>query len=359
MAGISVAARIAGDASVIVLESEERPGYHSTGRSAAIFILNYGKPALRTLNALAQPFLVAPDEIGEASLLSPRGELLIAAPDELEAFAAYLEGSSGLHRITAAEAVGLVPILRPERIADAAYEGEAQDIDVDRMLQGFARLLRRRGGKVVTKAPVNALSRQGGVWRVETPHGVFEAPVLINAAGGWADAVGALAGAAPLGLRPLRRSAALIPAPQGHDVTGWPMIASAGESWYAKPDAGKLMISPADEDPVDPRDVWPDDMVLAEGLARWEEAVTVPVTRVERSWAGMRTFAPDRVPVVGFDPSVEGLFWLAGQGGYGIQTAPALSQLAADLVLGRTPDLAPWLIDAVSPGREGLGGDAR
>lgn len=355
MAGVSAAARVAGDASVTVLESEERPGYHSTGRSAAIFILNYGKPALRALNALAQPFLVAPDEIGERSLLSPRGQLLIATADELEAFAAYLEGSSGLNRISVADAVAMVPILRPERIAEAAYEDEAQDIDVDRMLQGFARLLRRRGGKVVTKAPVNGLSRRDGIWCVETPQGTFEAPVLVNAAGGWADTVGALAGAAPRGLRPLRRSAALIPAPPGHDVTRWPMIASAGETWYAKPDAGKLMISPADEDPVDPHDVWPDDMVLAEGLARYEEAVTVPVTRVERSWAGMRTFAPDRVPVVGFDSAVEGFFWLAGQGGYGIQTAPALSQLAADLILGRSPDLAPWLIEAVSPGREGLG----
>lgn len=354
MAGISVAARLAGDARVTVLESEERAGHHSTGRSAAVFILNYGGPVLRLLNAMAQPFLVKPDEIGEATLLSHRGELLLAAPGEEAAFAAYLEGATGLARITAREAGELVPILREDRIAEAAYEDDAWDIDVDRMLQGFARLLRRRGGSLVTSAPAQAIARDHGIWRVRTPKGAFEAPLLVNAAGGWADAVAALAGVAPRGLRPLRRSAALIPAPEGRDVGRWPLFASAGETWYAKPDAGRLMISPADEDPVDPHDVWPEDMVLAEGIARYEEAVTVPVTRVERSWAGMRTFAPDRVPVVGFDPAAEGFFWLAGQGGYGIQTAPALSQLAADLILDRAPAAAPALIGALSPARAAL-----
>ena len=355
MAGISAAARLAGQARVTVLEAEERPGYHSTGRSAAIFILNYGGPVLRALNSASQPFLAAPDEIEETSLLTPRGELLIAAPDELAAFDAYTKEAAGLTSITAREALSLVPILREERIAAAAHEEDAQDIDVDRMLQGFLRLLRRHGGNLVGNARVNAISRQSGVWIVETPGGSFAAPILVNAAGGWADAVAGLAGAEPKGLRPLRRSAAVIPAPDGHDVASWPMFGSAGETWYAKPDAGKLMVSPADQTPVEPHDVWPDDMTLAEGIARYEEAVTVPVTRLEHSWAGMRTFAPDGVPVVGFDARVEGFFWLAGQGGYGIQTAPALSMLAADLILGRNPSQAASLVDAIAPGRPALG----
>lgn len=354
MAGISLAARLAETARVTVLETEARPGHHATGRSAAIFILNYGGAVLRRLNAAAQPFLLDPAEIGEASLLTPRGELMICGPGEDAAYQAYLEGATGMERITAAEAVSMVPILRPERIEAAAYEPAAQDIDVDRMLQGFLRLLRRRGGDLVVGAGVTGMTREAGIWRVTTIAGEWRAPIVVNAAGGWAETVAMMAGARALGLRPLRRSAALIPAPPGHDVSHWPMIASAAENWYAKPDAGRLMISPADEDPVEPHDVWAEDMVLAEGLARFEEAVTIEVTRVEHSWAGMRTFAPDRVPVIGFDGAAEGFFWLAGQGGYGIQTAPSVSALAADLILGRSSGLTQSLAEAVSPRRDSL-----
>lgn len=355
MAGISLGARLAGAARVVVLEAEAQPGRHSTGRSAAIFILNYGGPVLRQLNAASLGFLSDPAEIGEASLLTRRGELLIAAPGEGAAFEDYLSGASGMTRIAVGDAVAMLPILRPERIEAAAFEPEALDIDVDRMLQGFLRLMRRRGGALVTGAAVTAIAADAGGWVVTTAGGDWRAPVVVNAAGGWADPVAAMAGARPRGLVPLRRSAALIPPPAGHDVGGWPMVANAAERWYAKPDAGKLMISPADEDPVEPHDVWAEDMVLAEGLARFEEAVTMEVTRVEHSWAGMRTFAPDRTPVVGFDAEVPGLFWLAGQGGYGIQTAPALSQLAADLLLGREGGLAATLGPALSPGRAALG----
>ncbi|MRX49867.1 FAD-dependent oxidoreductase [Paracoccus sp. S-4012] len=356
MAGISLAARLSATARVVVLEAEDQPGHHSTGRSAAIFILNYGGPVLRRLNAAAQPFLAAPDEIGEASLLTRRGELLLCAPGEAEAFEHYLADATGMERIDAAEALRLVPILQRERIAAAAWEPEAHDIDVDRMLQGFLRLLRRQGGELRTGAAVQDLARDAAGWRVATAAGAFRAPVVVNAAGGWADQIAVLAGVPSKGLIPLRRSAALIPAPEGHEIDRWPMFANAAETWYAKPDAGKLMVSPADEDPVTPHDVWPEDMVLAEGIARFEEAVTMEVTRVEHRWAGMRTFAPDRVPVVGFDAAAPGFFWLAGQGGYGIQTAPALSALAADLILGRDSALIRDLGAALSPARPGLGG---
>lgn len=352
MAGISAAARLSDSARVVVLEAEDAAGRHSTGRSAAIFIPNYGGgPVMRRMNALSLAFFRDPAEIGETGLLTPRGELLIAAEDELGAFAAYLDGATGMEEITPEEAVSRVPILRRDRIAAAAWEPEAEDIDVDRMLQGFIRLLKRSGGQVVTSVPARAIARKDGVWQVETPQGSFAAPVLVNATGGWADIIADMAGVPQKGLVPHRRSAALLPMPEGHDMTHWPMFGSAAETWYAKPDAGRLMVSPADQDPVTAHDVFPDDMVLAEGLARYEAAVTVPVTRVLHRWAGMRTFAPDRVPMVGFDPAAEGFFWLAGQGGSGIQTAPAMSRFAADLILGRSPELSDDAVAALSPGR--------
>lgn len=351
IAGIGAAAEMAGAARVIVLEAEHAIGRHSTGRSAAIFIRNYGNATLRALNAAAAPVFDSPGEIAEESLLSPRGEMLLAAEDELAALDDYLEGAEGMERLTPEEAAAIVPILRPGAIAAAAIEPDAQDIDVDRFLQGYARLLKRRGGRIATGAGVTAIARVGSTWRVETPAGAFAAPVLVNASGAWADDVARLAGLRPAGLRPCRRSAAILPAPEGHGIDRWPLFASVTDAWYAKPEAGKLMVSPADEDPVDPHDAWPEDMVLAEGLWRFEQAVTMKVTRVERSWAGLRSFVPDRTPVAGFAPDAEGFFWLAGQGGYGIQTAPALSRLAADLVQGHAPALAPEVVAALAPDR--------
>ncbi|MBN9671216.1 NAD(P)/FAD-dependent oxidoreductase [Roseibium aggregatum] len=351
IAGAGAAARLAPEAAVIVLEMEDALGRHSTGRSAAIYIRNYGNKALRAITAASEAVLVEPEGISEESLLSPRGEMLIARDDEVDALETYLKGSYGMERLTPDEAVALFPLLRRDGLAAAAIERDARDIDVDRLLQGFARLARRHGARFVTDAPAQSIARTDGVWRVETPKGTFEAPVLINAAGAWADVVAGLAKVLKVGLVPMRRSAAIVPPPKGVDVTGWPLVASASETWYAKPDAGKLMVSPADEDPVEPHDAWPDDMVLAEGLHRFEQAVTMEVTRVERSWAGLRSFVADRTPVVGFAPDTEGFFWLAGQGGYGVQTAPALSQLAADLCLSRAPDLADEVVQALNPSR--------
>ncbi|MGF1632144.1 MAG: NAD(P)/FAD-dependent oxidoreductase [Kiloniellaceae bacterium] len=354
MAGIGAAARVAPSAKVIVLEAEDQPGRHSTGRSAAIFIGNYGNDVIRAANAASQGELAdPPGDLAESSLLSPRGEMLIATAEEEERFEQHMAGATETEEISAEEAVRLFPILRRERIARACYDRTAEDIDVDRLLQGYLRLLRRNGGKLVTNARATAITRNNGAWQVTTPAGTFEAAMLVNAAGAWADATAQLAGLVPLGLTPLRRSAAILPAPEGHDVTRWPAVCSMSETWYAKPEAGKLMVSPADEDPVEPHDAWPDDMVLAEGLDRYEQAVTVPVTRVERSWAGLRTFAPDRTPVVGFDPAAEGFFWLAGQGGYGIQTAPALSRLAAALLQGDSGETVLPLaaVTALAPAR--------
>jgi len=351
IAGAGAAARLATHGSVTVLEMEDALGRHATGRSAAIYIRNYGNATLRALNAASEPVLETPDGISDHSLLTPRGEMLIATEDELDAFNAYLKGADGMEILTPDEAVALFPLLRKEGIAAAAIERDAKDIDVDRLLQGFARLAKKHGAEFIVRAPANSIQRTGSVWQVETPQGIFEAPVLINAAGAWADKVAGLAGVRKVSLVPMRRSAAIVPPPEGLDITSWPLVASASEAWYAKPDAGKFMVSPADEDPVEPHDAWADDMVLAEGLHRFEQAVTMDVTRVEHSWAGLRSFVPDRTPVVGFAPDADGFFWLAGQGGYGVQTAPALSQLVADLCLNRTPQLAADVVRALDPAR--------
>ena len=227
MAGISAATFLSEKARVTVLETERTPGYHATGRTAAIYIRNYGNATLRALNAAAHGFLVQPEGVSEASLLSPRGELMIAAEDELSTFDAYLAGAAGMERLTAEEAVELFPILRPELIAAAAIERDAMDIDVDRFLQGLMRLLRHRDGAIITEAPVGALTRKDGIWTAETPAGSFSAPVIINAAGAWADPVAELAGARPLSITLMRRSAALLPAPDGYTIDTWPLVASA------------------------------------------------------------------------------------------------------------------------------------
>lgn len=353
IAGVGLAAHLADRCRVVLLETEARPGYHASGRSAAIFLKNYGNPAIRALTAASETALVDPDPaLTDRPLLSPRGSLMIAAEHELAAFAAHMETATGVEEISPDEAVARFPLLRRETIVRAAYEDDARDMDADRLMQGWVRMIRRRGGRIADATEALRIERTGALWRVAGREVGFEAPVVVNAAGAWADMVAERAGLAPLGLRPLRRSAAIVRVPEGHDPRGWPEVGPASEDWYAKPDAGRLMVSPADEDPVDPHDAWADDMVLAEGLDRFEQAMTMPVTRIEGSWAGLRTFAPDRTPVAGYDPVAEGFFWLAGQGGYGIQTAPALSRLAAALVLGEAPEaaLVP-LVAALSPAR--------
>lgn len=351
IAGVSAAAFLSQTANVTVLEAESSPGYHSTGRSAAIYIRNYGNATLRALNGAAHGFLEQPEGVSDTSLLSRRGELIVANAEELDSLAAYCADAKGMETVPVAEALKMVPTLRPDYVVAAAYEASASDIDVDRFLQGLLRLLKQRGGGLVTDAGARRITRNDGVWQVETAAGTYSAPVLINAAGAWADEVAAMASAKAVGIQPMRRSAAILPAPDGHSVDTWPLFVSAAERWYAKPEAGKLMVSPADEIPVDPHDAFVDDMVLAEGLHRYEQAVTTPVTRVETSWAGLRSFAPDRTPVCGFDPACEGFFWLAGQGGYGVQTAPALARLTTQLCLGQTPDLNPATVGAVDPAR--------
>lgn len=345
--GMSVAARLAPEARVVVLEAEDGLGYHSTGRSAALFEQSYGLPTTRELNRASHAELAAFDGEG---VLSPRGLLLVGTAETAEAFRRDLR-EMAMEPVSPEQARRMVPILHPERVVACGHHAEAWDIDVDRLLQGHARRIRAHGGEIRLRAPVTGLLRRDGNWHVTAGGETLAARVLVNAAGAWADRVAALAGVRPIGLRALRRSMARLPAPGGHDLRGWPMLLGAGESWYAKPDAGKLLVSPAEEDPVEPHDCWAEDLVLAEGLARYEAAVTEPVTRVEARWAGLRSFVADRQLVIGFAADAPGFFWHAALGGYGIQTSPAASRLAADLICGRSPELGAALARALSPAR--------
>lgn len=347
IAGISAAARLSELGSVIVLEAEDGLAHHASSRSAALYEPRYGAPAVVGLSMASEAhFRSLP------GVLSPRGLLLVAKAEAREAFEADLAAME-FERISVEEARGIVPILNPEMVALAGYAGHAEDVDTDLLVQGFAREARGRGAQVVTKARVTGIAKTDAGWRVTSAAGEFSARVLVNAAGAWVDQVAEMAGVRPLGFTPYRRSMARIPAPGGLDVSRWPMIFGPGEDWYAKPDAGALIVSPAEEDLMEPHDAWADDMVLAEGLARYEEMVTEPVTRLLASWAGLRTFSPDRVLVIGPDAREPSFFWLAGQGGYGFQTCPAASRLAADLIGGRAPEIGAELVAALAPARFG------
>ncbi|MFN3576785.1 MAG: NAD(P)/FAD-dependent oxidoreductase [Tabrizicola sp.] len=347
IAGVSAAARLSELGQVIVLEAEDVLAHHASSRSAALYEPRYGAPAVVGLSMASEAhFRSLP------GVLSPRGLLLVGKADRAEAFEHDLR-EMDFDRISVDEAREIVPILNPETVAMAGYAAHAEDLDTDLLVQGFAREAKGRGARVLTKARVTAILRDGAGWRVSSTAGEVTGRMIVNAAGAWVDQVAALAGVRPLGFTPYRRSMARIPAPGGHDVSRWPMMFGPGEDWYAKPDAGALIVSPAEEDPMEPHDAWADDMVLAEGLARYEEMVTEPVTRLLASWAGLRTFAPDRVLVIGPDMREPSFFWLAGQGGYGFQTCPAASRLAADLIGGRSPEIGADLVAALSPARFG------
>jgi D-arginine dehydrogenase len=345
IAGLSAAARLQRLGQVTVLEAEDSLGYHASGRSAALFEQNYGSASTIALNIASRDFHM------DHGFLSPRGVMLIGESTDKVAFDAD-QSAMHLDPITLSDAQALFPILNPAVVDRVAYHADAWDIDTDRLIQHFARDIRAQGGQIITRAQVTQISHDARTgWDVVTAQGRFQGRQIVNAAGAWADQIAALAGVAALGIQPLRRSMARIAAPQGYDIARWPMVFGPGENFYAKPDAGALIVSPADEDPVPPHDAYSDDMVLAEGLARYEHYVTTPVTRMIASWAGLRSFAPDRGLVLGPDPAQPDFIWCAGQGGYGMQSAPAASQLLADLIGGNASLLDAATIRALRPER--------
>lgn len=341
MAGASVAYWLSRCARVLVLERESQPGYHTTGRSAAMYLQAYGSAQVRALSLASKAFFQSPPEgFAEHPLMSPRGALMVAAPSEqalLDAHVALLRETGVRHeRLTPEQACARVPVLRPEQVGAAALEPDAADLDVHALHQGFLRGV-KPPGRVVCNATVTGLCRLDGQWQVTTSAGTWAAPKVVNASGAWADEVGLLAGARPIGLQPCRRTAFTFAPPAGVDVSGWPMVMSAAEAWYFKPDAGVLMASPANADASFPHDVQPEEWDVALGIHRLEEVTSLSIRRPSHTWAGLRSFVADHSLVGGFDDQVPGFFWLAGQGGYGIQTAPAMGQACAALLMQQ-----PW-----------------
>jgi D-arginine dehydrogenase len=358
IAGASAAYELGRSARVLLLEAESQPGFHATGRSAALFTETYGNAVVRALTRASRAFYEEPPAEFPADLLTPRGTLHVATDAERAELAALLadpDVRAATKTVSTDEALRLVPILKPDSAVEALFEPGAMDVDTAALHQACLRGARARAAEIVTDARVTALERRYGLWRLETTAGPAEAPMVIDAAGAWADEVARLAGLPPAGLAPLRRTAITIAAPDGLDPRPWPMVIAADESVYFKPDAGRILVSPADETPSEACDVQPEEEDVAMAAWRFEEMTGRPVRRIESRWAGLRTFAPDRTPVVGPDPDGAGFFWLAGQGGYGFQTAPALARLTAALALGEALplDLAAisGLTGAVQPGR--------
>ncbi len=333
IAGASFAARAAQAARVLVLEQETAPGYHATGRSAALFSQLIGDQSVRALTAASRPFLDHPPAgFCDYPLLPPREALHIGAPHRA-AQAAQLETLPHTRKISPHAALERVPVLRGQAAIHAILEPGACDIDVNALHQGFIKWARSQGARFQNRARVRAMSRGSDAWTIETSAGRFRAHTIVNAAGAWADEVAKLAGAQTVGLQPFRRSAAVVELPDQLTAAHWPAVIEIGETFYFKPDAGRLLLSPADESPSPPCDAQPEDWDIAVAIDRVEKATRLHIKHVIQRWAGLRTFAPDRLPVVGYDSQLAGFFWLAGQGGFGVQTAPALSQFAAALAL--------------------------
>lgn len=357
IAGASAAAELANTYRVVLLERESSCGYHTTGRSAAVFSETYGNETVRSLTRASRAFLFDPPPgFAEYGLVKPRGALHIGTEAQLpllDAFAAAADVRGLARRVDGAEVHRLCPALRPECAAGGVFEPNAADIDVDALHQGYLRQFRKRGGTLATDAEVRGLAYRDGAWHVDTAAGQFTAPIVINAAGAWADDVARMAGARPLGIEPRRRTAMVAELPPGIDAAAWPLVIDIDEQFYFKPDAGLLLISPADETPITASDVQPEELDVAIAVDRVERVTTLTFARLRRRWAGLRCFAPDRTPVIGFDAAAPGFFWLAGQGGFGIQTAPAAAMLTAALIHQDAAQVERIGVDpaAVSPER--------
>ena len=352
IAGISVAAELARYAKVRVLEREPHLGYHSTGRSAAQFQESYGNWVVRRLTQATGRFLKAPpDGFTEHPILSPRATLLIAREDQRavldKTLGALRDGGLPARLLDARETHAAAPVLREGYAAAGLLDETAADIDVELLLRGYARACRARGGEIVQNAAVHELVRRDGIWLVKNDRDEHRAAVIVNAAGAWADTLAVLAGADPLGLVPKRRTAFTF-APDPHaDVRSLPMVIDIDEEFYFKSDAGQVLGSPADETDSNPCDASPEEWDVAVAVDRIQRATDFEVRSILRRWAGLRTFAKDRTPVAGYDVRVPGLFWLAGQGGYGMQTSDAMARAGAALAAHR-----PWPADLAALGVE-------
>ena len=341
IAGASAAAELAAQASVTLLEMEAQAGFHATGRSAAYFAAAYGKRVVRELTGACEAFFSRPPRgFSDVALIKPRDCLFFGRADQLGSLRAMQRDNPALQFLDAEAVRQRVPVFAEGYLHGALREPRGGDLDVDALLQAYLRLFRRRGGTLLGGHRVTALQARPDGWSVTANGTELRAAVVVNAAGAWADHVAGLAGLAGLGITPMRRTALTVEPPAGVDIRDWPNMIDADEAFYFKPEAGHILISPADETPSEPCDAQPEDYDVALGVDRFERATGLDIRRVRHTWAGLRTFAPDRVFVAGFDPRSPRFFWLAGQGGYGIQSAPAMAQLTRYLVQGAAPDPA-------------------
>ena len=331
IAGLSVAAQMAPHARVVVIEGESAPGYHASGRSVAFAHFGLGETVARKLTALSMAQLAAHGSLHPALHIASSGE--IAALGALEEV--HRQFGCDFSRIGPDEARALMPVLKPEACQLALVDHGSLKLDTNAMLQAHAAALRAAGGTLVTGAQVSAIAREASGWRVETSAGNFAAPILVNAAGAWADVIARMAGVSPVGLQPRRRTVISFAAPEGEDVRAWPFTKTVGEGFYLLPEGrGQLLASSMDQTPAGPCDAAAEEFDIAVAADRVEQATTLAIRRVSHSWAGLRSFAPGELPVVGPAASSAGFIWCAGQGGAGFQTAPALSRIAAAAALG-------------------------
>ena len=355
IAGASAAFFLKDSHRVVILERESQPGYHSTGRSVALFAATYGNAPVRALTRAARrDFDNPPGDFGMAPLLTPRGLLHVARADQarsMEHMEHDIVGTGGkVERLDGNHTHSLLPALRSGYCMGALFEPDATDIDVNATHQGFLRGHAHAGGELVLNAEVTGLARKDGSWQIETKAGRFEAGIVIDAAGAWGDEVAALAGIEKIGLVPKRRTIIQFPQPNGVDADGWPFCMDVDEKFYFKPDAGTMLGSPADETPTKPCDVQPEEMDVALAVDRIQKVTTFEIDRISHRWAGLRNFVPDCSFVTGFDSSQEGFFWLLAQGGWGIQTCFAMGRLVASMVRGEEgpPEIAAEGFDPAS-----------
>lgn len=359
IAGTSIAACLAEHCSVCLIEMEHQPGYHSTGRSAAVFAAFYGNETIRSLTRASRGFFTEPPRgFTSVDLLKPRAALVTARNEQTEAleqFAATAAETDHVEARSIAEALALCPVLRPEELAGAVQLAGVAEIDVNELHQVFLRMSKAHGGSIKLKTQVERLERDARGWIVGTAREAVRGGIVVNAAGAWAGEIAKLAGAQDVELQPLRRTACLIDPPAGMRVASWPMVVNVAEEFYFKPDAGLLLLSPADETLSRPCDAQPDEMDIAIAVDRLEHATTLEVKRIVQRWAGLRSFVADRSPVIGFDRRQPDFFWMAALGGYGVQTAPALGRVAASLLMRKAlaDDLLACGIDVekLAPGR--------
>ena len=346
IAGISIAAILSKYAKVTLLEAEENLGYHASGRSAAIFIKDYGNESVKALTYLSSEYL----EKENGGVLSGRGLLLLAGKEDKDNFVSEYR-QLGMEEIPISLASKKIPLLKKGSISKAAFRQDVFDIDTEQLFQNFSKQALKNGASIKKNSEVSRINYNQKNWTVFTSHEEFSSKILINAAGAWVDKIALLAGISPLKFLPCRRSMARVPVPGDYNPKYWPHTLEVNDKFYFKPDAGELLISPAEEEPVEPHDAWANDFIIAEGISRFERFSSKKITRVSTNWAGIRTFSPDRSLVIGFASDNPKFFWLGGQGGYGFQTAPAASKLAKQLLLGEKSTFDKAIIKSVSPYR--------